>query len=40
MTDATNIKNQVLGKLGLETPEEQQQDTNYLEGISGSAECQ
>ena len=35
MTDATNIKNQVLGKLGLETPEEQQQDTNYLEGIQG-----
>ena len=35
MTDATNIKNQVLGKLGLETQEEQQQDTNYLEGIQG-----
>jgi hypothetical protein len=35
MTDATNIKNQVLGKLGLETPQEQQQDTNYLEGIQG-----
>ena len=35
MTDANNIKNQVLGKLGLETPQEQQQDTNYLEGIQG-----
>lgn len=35
MTDATNIKNQVLGKLGLDTPQEQQQDTNYLEGIQG-----
>lgn len=35
MTDATNIKNQVLGKLGIETQEEQQQDTNYLEGIQG-----
>ena len=35
MTDATNIKNQVLGKLGLETPQEQEQDTNYLEGIQG-----
>ena len=35
MTDATNIKNQVLGKLGLDTQEEQQQDTNYLEGIQG-----
>lgn len=35
MTDATTIKNQVLGKLGLETPQEQQQDTNYLEGIQG-----
>lgn len=35
MTDATNIKNHVLGKLGLDTQEEQQQDTNYLEGIQG-----
>ena len=35
MTDATNIKNQVLGKLGLDTQEEQQQDTHYLEGIQG-----
>ncbi|MEG1211019.1 MAG: DUF2501 domain-containing protein [Leclercia sp.] len=35
MTDATNIKNQVLGKLGLDTQQEQQQDTNYLEGIQG-----
>ncbi|URN99853.1 DUF2501 domain-containing protein [Leclercia adecarboxylata] len=35
MTDATNIKNQVLGKLGIDTQEEQQQDTNYLEGIQG-----
>ncbi|MEL2241579.1 DUF2501 domain-containing protein [Leclercia adecarboxylata] len=35
MTDATNIKNQVLGKLGIDTPQEQQQDTNYLEGIQG-----
>ena len=34
VTDTENIKNQVLGKLGLDT-QEQKQDTNYMEGIEG-----
>ena len=34
VTDAENVKNQVLDKLGLGTTE-QKQDTNYLDGIQG-----
>ncbi|RAU36161.1 DUF2501 domain-containing protein [Enterobacter sp. RIT418] len=34
VTDAQNVKNQVLGKLGLDT-QEQKQDTNYMDGIQG-----
>lgn len=34
VTDAQNVKNQVLDKLGLGTAE-QKQDTNYLDGIQG-----
>ena len=34
VTDAENIKNQVLEKLGLKS-EEQKEDTNYLDGIQG-----
>lgn len=34
VTDAENVKNQVLDKLGLGAPE-QKQDTNYLDGIQG-----
>lgn len=34
VTDAENIKNQVLEKLGLNS-EEQKEDTNYLDGIQG-----
>lgn len=34
VTDAENVKNQVLEKLGLSTTE-QKQDTNYLDGIQG-----
>ncbi|MBM3073148.1 MULTISPECIES: DUF2501 domain-containing protein [Enterobacteriaceae] len=34
VTDTQNIKNQVLGKLGLDT-QEQKQDTNYMDGIQG-----
>jgi hypothetical protein len=30
-----NVKNQVLDKLGLSTPEKQKQDTNYLDGLQG-----
>lgn len=33
-TDAENVKNQVLDKLGL-SANEQKQDTNYLDGIQG-----
>lgn len=35
MTSADNVKNQVLDKLGLSTPEKQKQDTNYLDGLQG-----
>ena len=35
VTDAQNVKNQVLDKLGLSTPEKQKQDTNYLDGLQG-----
>ncbi|NDO81213.1 hypothetical protein CJP72_10700 [Citrobacter sp. NCU1] len=34
VTDAENVKNQVLDKLGLSSAE-QKQDTNYLDGIQG-----
>lgn len=34
VTDAQNVKNQVLGKLGLDT-QEQKADTNYMDGIQG-----
>lgn len=34
VTDAENVKNQVLDKLGLSTAE-QKKDTNYLDGIQG-----
>lgn len=34
VTDAENIKNQMLEKLGLNS-EEQKEDTNYLDGIQG-----
>lgn len=32
VTDAQNVKNRVLGKLGLDT-QEQKADTNYMDGI-------
>lgn len=35
VTRADNVKNQVLDKLGLSTPEKQKQDTNYLDGLQG-----
>ena len=35
VTNAENIKNQVLDKLGLSTPAEQKKDTGYLEGLEG-----
>jgi len=35
VTDTQNVKNQVLDKLGLSTPEKQKQDTNYLDGLQG-----
>ncbi|WP_218798819.1 DUF2501 domain-containing protein [Klebsiella quasipneumoniae] len=34
-TSADNVKNQVLDKLGLSTPEKQKQDTSYLDGLQG-----
>ncbi|HII0472073.1 DUF2501 domain-containing protein [Klebsiella pneumoniae] len=35
VTSADNVKNQVLDKLGLSTPEKQKQDTSYLDGLQG-----
>ena len=35
VTNADNVKDQVLDKLGLSTPEKQKQDTGYLEGLQG-----
>ncbi|MGL5701249.1 MAG: DUF2501 domain-containing protein [Kluyvera sp.] len=35
VTNADNLKNQVLDKLGLNTQAEQKQDTGYMEGIQG-----
>ena len=37
VTSADNVKNQVLDKLGLSTPEKQKQDTSYLDGLQGLA---
>lgn len=39
VTDTQNIKNQVLGKLGLDT-QEQKADTNYMDGIQGLLNAQ
>ncbi|MFQ9623918.1 MAG: DUF2501 domain-containing protein, partial [Enterobacteriaceae bacterium] len=33
VTNTENVKNQVLDKLGLSTPEKQKEDTSYLEGL-------
>lgn len=35
VANVDNVKNQVLDKLGLNTPAEQKQDTGYMEGIEG-----
>ncbi|TCQ72204.1 uncharacterized protein DUF2501 [Raoultella ornithinolytica] len=35
VTNTENVKNQVLDKLGLSTPEKQKEDTGYLEGLQG-----
>ncbi|MBZ4328985.1 DUF2501 domain-containing protein, partial [Mycobacterium tuberculosis] len=35
VTSADNVKNQMLDKLGLSTPEKQKQDTSYLDGLQG-----
>ncbi|VED54358.1 Putative glycoprotein/receptor [Raoultella terrigena] len=35
VTNTENVKNQVLDKLGLGTPEKQKEDTGYLEGLQG-----
>lgn len=40
VTDATNVKNQVLSKLGLDTPTEQKADTSYMDGIQGLLNAQ
>jgi Protein of unknown function (DUF2501). len=40
MTDAENVKNQVLGKLGLDTQAEKKADTNYMDGIQGLLNAQ
>jgi len=39
VTDTQNIKNQVLGKLGMDT-QEQKKDTNYMDGIQGLLNAQ
>lgn len=39
VTDTQNIKNQVLGKLGLDT-QEQKEDTNFMDGIQGLLNAQ
>ncbi len=36
VTSADNVKNQVLDKLGLSTPEKQKQDTSYLDGLQAA----
>lgn len=40
MTNAENVKNQVLSKLGLDTPAEKKADTNYMDGIQGLLNAQ
>ena len=35
VTNTENVKNQVLDKLGLSTPEKQKEDTSYLNGLQG-----
>lgn len=40
VTDADNVKNQVLDKLGLNTAPEQKADTNYMDGIQGLLNAQ
>ncbi|XXD11379.1 DUF2501 domain-containing protein [Klebsiella sp. R445] len=35
VTNTENVKNQVLDKLGLSTPEKQKEDTSYLDGLQG-----
>lgn len=35
VTSTENVKNQVLDKLGLSTPEKQKEDTSYLDGLQG-----
>ncbi|MCS2156787.1 DUF2501 domain-containing protein [Scandinavium sp. H11S7] len=40
VTDAENVKNQVLDKLGLDTAPEQKADTNYMDGIQGLLNAQ
>lgn len=39
VTDTQNIKNQVLGKLGLDT-QEQKEDTNFMDGFQGLLNAQ
>ncbi len=40
VTNADNVKNQVLDKLGLDTATEQKADTNYMDGIQGLLNAQ
>ncbi|MEW5558824.1 DUF2501 domain-containing protein [Enterobacter asburiae] len=40
VTNADNVKNQVLDKLGLNTAPEQKADTNYMDGIQGLLNAQ
>ncbi|SNY67616.1 DUF2501 domain-containing protein [Enterobacter sp. CC120223-11] len=40
VTNADNVKNQVLDKLGLNTATEQKADTNYMDGIQGLLNAQ
>jgi Protein of unknown function (DUF2501) len=40
VTNADNVKNQVLDKLGLNTATEQKSDTNYMDGIQGLLNAQ
>lgn len=40
VTNADNVKNQLLDKLGLNTATEQKSDTNYMDGIQGLLNAQ
>lgn len=40
VTDADNVKNQLLTKLGLDTAPEKKADTNYMDGIQGLLNAQ